>query len=370
MKKKLLFIVNVDWFFVSHRLPIALEAIKNGYEVHLACAITNKKDELIAKGVTVHPIELSRSATGVVGEFKTLAQLFSVIREVKPDIVHSVTIKPVLYGNFLARLLKVPLRVSSISGLGYVFIASGLKSKIFRALISAMYRVVLKGAKAVIFQNKSDRDVLKQMGAVCPEQEVFIRGSGVDLNVYPVLPEPIEAPVVMLVARLLVDKGVNEFVAAAKILKSSRADIRMVLVGDIDLDNPKSVSSKQLRFWIDNEVIEHWGYSHNVGETMAKANVVVLPSYREGLPKSLIEAAACGRAVVTTDVPGCRDAIETNKTGLLVPVKLVEPLAEAILKLVNDDPLRHQFALRARQLAEEAFDINDVISKHLDIYQQ
>jgi glycosyltransferase involved in cell wall biosynthesis len=366
---KLLFIVNVDWFFVSHRIPIAIAAIEQGFEVHIACAITNGKKELESKGIVVHPLELSRSGVSLSKEINTFRQLLSVVKLIKPDIVHSITIKPVLYGNIVARLLKVPIRVSSISGLGYVFIASGFKSKVFRMLISTMYRHALFGAKAVIYQNHSDRDIFKKLGVTKTKQEVFIRGSGVDLNLYPVLDEPKGAPVVMLVARLLIDKGVNEFVLAAQLIKAKRADVRFVLVGDVDLENPKSIDQTQLNEWIANGVVEHWGYSHNVAETISKSNIMVLPSYREGLPKSLIEAAACGRAVITTNVPGCRDAIEANKTGLLVPVKSAELLAEAILTLIDDNQLRLHFALNGRQLAESAFDIQDVIKKHLDIYQ-
>lgn len=368
--KKLLFIVNVDWFFISHRLPIALAAIKQGFEVHIACGITDKKTLLENHGIIVHPLVLSRSGLSVLNELKTLKQLFLVIKALCPDITHCVTIKPVLYGNIVARLLRVPVRVSSISGLGYVFIANGLKAKSFRLFISTLYKLALSGSQTIIFQNSSDKDVLKAFGAVKTEQEVFIRGSGVDLNLYPVLQEPAGKTVVMLIARLLVDKGVNEFSSAAKIINSIRNDVRMVLVGDIDIENPKSVSAHQIKTWVDNGILEHWGHSQNVPETIAKSNIIVLPSYREGLPKSLIEAAACGRAVITTDVPGCRDAIEHNKTGLLVPVKSAGLLAKAIIKLVDNKELRYQFSINGRKLAESAFDINDVIDKHLDIYTQ
>ena len=368
VNKKLLFIINVDWFFVSHRLPIAQAALKKGFEVHIACAVTDKKDQLESEGIIVHDLGLSRSSTAFSSEVKAIVDIYKVIRNVKPDIVHSVTIKPVLYGNIMARLLGVPVRVSSISGLGYVFIASGIKAKIFRVFVSVMYRMALGSSNAVIFQNKSDRDVIRKIGTIEPKQEILIPGSGVDLACYPVLDEPMEIPVVMLVARLLIDKGVNEFVAAANTLKPLRPNIRMVLVGDVDSGNPKSVTSEQLATWVTEGVVEHWGYSDNVADTMSKSNVIVLPSYREGLPKCLIEAAACGRAVVTTDVPGCRDAIEPEKTGLLVPVKTVRPLVDAILKLIDDDTLRHALATRGREFAEEAFDIKDVVDTHLAIY--
>jgi len=367
---KLLFIVNVDWFFVSHRLPIALAAIKQGYEVHVTCGITDKKTMLESHGLIVHPLTLSRSGFGVFNELKTLKQLFAIIKLVRPDITHTITIKPVLYGNIVSRLLRVPVRVASISGLGYVFISSGIKTKFLRVIIALLYRLALGGAKTVIFQNRSDRDVLKKLGAIKPKQELFIRGSGVDLSLYPILPEPKGAPVVILVARLLADKGVYEFVKAAEIMKAQASNARMVLVGSTDPGNLKSVTTQEINSWVDAGIIEYWGYSTEVAAIMSKSNIIVLPSYREGLPKVLIEAAACGRAVVTTNVPGCRDAIDPNETGLLVDVKSASSLVSGILRLINDNDLRYKFAKNARKLAERAFNIDDVISMHLSIYKK
>lgn len=367
--KKLLFIVNVDKGLISHRLPIALAALKKGYEVHIACGITDKQEWIENKGIIVHPISLSRSGVGIWGELIAIRQLFSVIREVKPHIIHSVTIKPVLYGNIIGRLLRTPVRVSSISGLGYVFIAEGLKAKLLRFIISILYKMALPKSQFVIFQNKDDQDILKKMGAIKNDQVILIRGSGIDLKTHKMQPEPKGTPVVMLLARLLIDKGVNEFVEAARVLDGKNIKVRMVLVGDIDEGNPKSVSQLEIKKWLEEGVIEHWGYSECVSNTIAKSNIMVLPSYREGLPKSLIEAAASGRAVITTNVPGCRDAIEPNKTGLLVPVKSVTSLVEAILKLIDDESLRFKFAENGRKLAESAFNIDDVVAKHLEIYE-
>jgi glycosyltransferase involved in cell wall biosynthesis len=368
--KKILYIVNVDWFFVSHRLPIALAAIANGFEVHIACAITDKKEMLEELGVHVHPLLLSRSGINVFSEFKALMGMYEIIHFVKPSIVHTITIKPVLYGNILARILKIPVRISSISGLGFVFIDQRIKTRVFRIFVSLLYRFSLHNSKAIIFQNNEDKEIIKGLGAINANQDVMIRGSGVDLNKYVCFPEPDGIPVVMFVARLLHDKGVCEFAEAARIIQKKNIIIRMVLVGDIDLGNPNSVSTKQVDTWVNLSLLEHWGHSNNIPETMAKANLIVLPSYREGLPKSLIEAAACGRAVITTDVPGCRDAIESGKTGLLVEVKSSESLAKAIIDLVEDKDLRTIFSVNGRALAEESFSIDDVISKHLSIYQQ
>jgi len=369
-KKKLLFIVNVDYSFVSFRLPIALAAIKQGYEVHVACGITDKKTMLESCGLIVHPLTLLRSSTGILSELKTLKQLFIIIKLVRPDIAHSINIKPVLYGNIISRFLRVPCRIASITGLGYVFIETGIKAKFIRVIIALLYRLALGGAKTVIFQNSSDRDMLKELGAIKPKQELFIRGSGVDLSLYPVLPEPKGAPVVMLIARLLIHKGVYEFVKAAEIIKAQASNVRMVLVGNIDSGYLKSVTMQEINSWVNADIIEYWGYSTEVATTMSKSNIIVLPSYREGLPKTLIEAAACGRAVVTTDVPGCRDAIVPNETGLLVDVKSTSSLVNGIFSLINNDDLRYKFAKNGRKLAERAFNIDDVVSMHLSIYDK
>lgn len=369
MQKKLLFVVNVDWFFVSHRLPIALAAQQQGYEIHLACGFTDQTAYLSNLGFKLHPLELSRSGTRLWDELGTFKNIYTVLKKVKPDIAHFVTIKPVLYGGLASRLLGIRQRVASIAGLGYIFIARGIKATLLRFFVSLMYRLALRSSKTkVIFQNPDDKQLLLDMGAITPEQVVMIRGSGVDLSRYQMQAEPEGIPVVMLVARLLIDKGVLEFVEAAKKLNEQSLTVRMVLVGDADDGNPKSVSVEQIKQWVEQGIIEHWGYQKDINTTMAKANIVVLPSYREGLPKCLIEAAACGRAVITTDVPGCRDAITPEVTGLLVPVKEVTGLAQAIARLVDDAALRQQMAAAGRSLAEQAFDIRKVVATHLDIY--
>ena len=368
MTKRLLFVVNVDWFFVSHRLPIALAAMKQGYEVHLACALTDRAEQLSALGIKVHELPLSRSGTSVKSEIKSFYHIYQLIKHVKPDVIHMVTIKPVLYAGLASRLLSVKTRVASISGLGFVFMAQGVKAGILRSLVSKLYRLALHRKNTqVIFQNPNDRDLFLKQSIIKSDQVTMIRGSGVSLEHYPVQPEPEGTAVVMLVARLLTDKGVLEFVEAARQLKQKQTDVRMVLVGDTD-ENPKSVSSKQLEEWTKQGIVEHWGYSTNVAETMAKSHIVVLPSYREGLPKSLIEAAACGRAVITTDVPGCRDAITPDVTGLLIPVKNAPALATAIEHLLENSTMRQQMGCAGRALAEQAFTIENVIQSHLMIY--
>ena len=368
MTKRLLFVVNVDWFFLSHRLPIALAAQAAGYEVHLACQFTEKGKSVKQHGFVLHELRLERSGTSLFKELKTVFAIRGLVKKVQPDLIHSVTIKPVLYTGLATRFSDIA-QVASISGLGFVFISEGFKAYVVRKLVSLFYKVALRRDNTkVIFQNPNDKELFISEGIIKPNQAIIIKGSGVDLNKYEVVDQPDGEPVVMLLARLLVDKGVGEFVDAARLLKFQNISCRMVLVGDID-DNPKSVSITQLKNWVDDGLIEYWGFSENVSETYAKSNIVVLPSYREGLPKSIIEAAACGRAVITTDVPGCRDAITPAVTGLLVPVKDAAALAEAIAKLCVDHDLRHQFGVAGRLLAQTEFDIDSVVNQHLALYQ-
>ncbi|WP_351123780.1 glycosyltransferase family 4 protein [Shewanella sp. T24-MNA-CIBAN-0130] len=368
---KLLFIVNVDWFFISHRLPIALAAIKQGYEVHLACGITNRKAELETLGLVVHSLSISRSGTSLLKELKVIKEMNTIVEKVAPDAVHLVTIKGVVYGGLVTRFKKIKVRIASISGLGFVFIDKGFKALILRFLITKLYRIALNSSNTkVIFQNENDKAIFIKNNIIKPEQSLIIRGSGVDLEKYKYLPEPSGEKVIMFLARLLKDKGLVEFCEAAITLKKSGFKGRFVLVGDIDLYNPNSLNQQELNNYVNSGYIEHWGFSTNVAEIIAHSHVMVLPSYREGLPKSLIEAAACGRAVITTDVPGCRDAITPNLTGILIPVKSSEAIIYAIQTLCDNDDTRIIMGKKGRALAESCFDIADVIETHLKLYKE
>ena len=365
---KLLYIVNVDWFFVSHRLPIALAAIRNGYEVHLVCGITDRKQYLEKLGLNVHSLPISRSSLNALEELKNLIRLWNLINTVKPDIIHSVTIKCVIYGGLIGRLCRVSNRVASISGLGFVFIDQSPKTRALRALVKILYRVSLGPTTKAIFQNSDDQSFFIKNKYVEKKNSILVNGSGVDLDVFRYSKEPDTKKTVMFVARLLKDKGVFEFVEAAKIVKREM-DVRFILVGDTDSNNPNSITSLELEKMVQDGNIEHWGYRQDIELVIPQAHLISLPSYREGLPKSLIEAAACGRAVITTDVPGCRDAIQPNVTGLLVAVKDPNALAMSILKLLKSDAIRKDFGVAARVFAEDRFNLANVVSQHLKVYQ-
>lgn len=369
--RKILFVVNDPDFFCSHRLPIAVQAKREGFDVHVAGSQGSRVDEIIDGGFQYHQISLSRSGQNPIKELVTLFQLITLFLRIKPDLLHLVTIKPVLYGGIAARLSGIKSVVSAVSGLGTVFIANSAMARIRLVLVKRLYKSAFKHKNlAVIFQNPTDRDDLLSSGLLAEEQVNIIRGAGVDLSDYPYTPEPDGIPVVVMAARLLRDKGVFEFVEAARMLKKRQIPIIMQLIGKPDFGNPTSITNLELEQWKQEGNVELLGYRTDIAQQYGQANIVCLPSYREGLPKSLLEAAACGRAVITTDVPGCRYAITDGVTGVLVPVKNAEAIADAIQKLIDNATLRHSMGLAGRKLAEQAFDIHIIVRQHLDIYNR
>jgi len=367
----LLFVVNIPEFFLSHRLPLAIGARNAGFTVHIATGPGSACQEITKLGFEHHLLPISRSGRNLMVELRSLWSLYWLMRKIRPDLVHLVTIKPVLYGGLMVRLTGVPAMVAAISGLGTLFIDRGQTRSWMRCGVEWLYRLALRHPNAkVIFQNPNDRSALIDLGAVCKERTGLIRGSGVSLAACPMRPEPEGVLVVTFAARLLKDKGVREFVEAARVLKKRGVVAKFWLAGSPDLGNLTSVTEKELSDWSKDGFIEVLGYRTDIPNIFAKSNIVVLPSYREGLPKVLIEAAACGRAVVTTDVPGCRDAIEPEETGLLVPVRDALALADAIQSLIEDPSRRKQMGASGRVLAEREFAIEKVVDAHLAIYHE
>ncbi len=367
---KIIYIVNVDWFFISHRLPIALEALKQGHDVHVFTKDTGKMEYLKSLGIRVCPINLERGSVNPFKSLKLLLDLKEKITSIQPDVVHLVTIKPVLIGGLASILAKVPSIVYAISGLGFIFTNTMLKAKILRLGIIPLYRLALSAKnKTVIVQNLDDLRILRQYVAIPESQTTLIPGSGVDLKQFDFQPLPLTNKIVLMACRLLADKGVYEFHRSVRLLKEKYPDVKFVLVGGIDPDNPTSLTKKELNEWVERGDLEWWGHQRDMSEILSQATIVVLPSYREGMPKVLLEAQALGRPIVTTDVPGCREAIEDGKTGFLVQVKDEQSLANAIEKLIINDELCLQFSHNARVLAEQKFDIKQVVKTHINIYE-
>jgi len=368
---KICYVVNNPAYFVSHRLPIGLALLAQDNEVYVI-APGECPTELSEAGFKYHSVEMSRKGMNPFAELSTIFSLRSLFKEIKPDLVHLVTIKPYLYGGIAARLAGVPAVVSAVAGLGILFSGKGINYKLLRTILFPMYRYAFGHKNLVaIFQNPQDRDLLVDWGVLDFNKAGMIRGAGVDLLVYPYLPEPDGVPIISFAARLLKDKGVIEFVEASRVLKFRGVEARFWLIGNPDPGNSNTVTQSQLDEWQRSGLIECLGYRTDIAVLFSQSNIVTLPSfYGEGLPKVLIEAAACGRAVVTTDHPGCRDAIEPNKTGVLVPVRNAEALADAIQDLIENPEKRETMGKAGRELAENVFDVNKVVEQHLDIYNE
>ncbi len=366
-------VVNSAAFFLSHREPIAKAARDRGFLVVVATAAGPAVYDVVAAGYQHREIRMTRSGRNPFAEVLSVVSLVRLFRSVRPDIVHLVTIKPVLYGGIAARMVGVPSIVSAISGLGTVFgSVNDMRSRMSRFAAKLIYMLALGHRnQRVIFQNSNDRDVLTSLTRMHPDKAIIIPGSGVDLAEYKMTDEPeTDTPVVVMAARLLRDKGVCEFVEAARFLKKQGVRARFLLVGDPDPGNPSSVIEPQLEAWREEGFVEILGFRSDVASIFASSHIVVLPSYYgEGFPKVLIEAAACGRPVVSTDIPGCRAAIEPDKSGLLVPPRDADALAGAIQRLISNKDLRRQMGRAGRALAEQRFGIEKVTAKHLSIYE-
>jgi glycosyltransferase involved in cell wall biosynthesis len=373
MAKRLLMVVNALSFLVSHRLPIAIAARNAGYDVHVAGADSGEFEQIQSHGVTAHRIALSRSSLSPLEELQSLNRLHSLYRQVRPDIVHHVTIKPVLYGTLVARLAKIAAVVNAIPGLGFVFTdGNGVKTGARRFIVQQAYRGILGHPNMrIIFQNADDQAFFRSHNIGRSDQYRLIRGSGVDLQLFrpvPAAPEPI---VIILPARMLYDKGVGDFVEAARLLKVRGSQARFVLVGPCDPGNPSAVARETLLEWVGTGVVEWWGHRSDMPDVMGQSHIVCLPSYyREGLPKVLIEAAACGRPIITTDAPGCRDVVEHEINGLLVPPRNSAALAEALQGLIANVELRQQMGRRGRARAEAMFSLEATVDRHLHLYEE
>lgn len=368
--KTFAFVVNNPAYFISHRLAIGLSLLEQGHQVYVI-GPGEWSDVLQVYGFKFYSVEMSRKGKNPFAELNTIWQLYRLFKSIRPDVIHLVTIKPYLYGGIAARFARVPAVVSAVAGMGTLFIEKTLKYRLLKALLYPLYKLAFgHNNQILIFQNIDDRLLLLDWLKINPSKAVLIRGSGVSLKDYPVLPEQTDnAPVVALASRLLKDKGVLEFVDACKILQQRGIAARYWLIGSADLGNSNTVSQSQIDTWQSEGLIECLGYRKDIAELFVQANIVVLPSYREGLPRVLVEAAACARAVVTTDVPGCRDAITVNETGLLVPVRDSKSLADALQRLIEDAGLRGRMGQAGRQLAEDAFTIEKIVAQHMQIYE-
>ncbi|WP_232020418.1 glycosyltransferase family 4 protein [Methylocaldum marinum] len=366
MKKRILFFVTEDWFVCSHWLPHVTAVRDAGYEVYVVTRVRQHRSIIEARGVHVVPLELSRRGHNPIAELRMIADLIKIYRKIRPDLVKNVAIKPVVYGTLAACFSRPRAVVNYMAGLGWLFTSDSAKARLLRPVIRAVLaRLLSKGH--VIVENPDD--YAQMIGFGLPAARLsLIRGAGVDLGAFSPAEERDGIPLIVLPARMLWTKGVGEFVTAAERLRAEGVAARFALIGDPDPDNPASVSIAQLQTWKRKGSIEWWGRREDIPQVLAKCHIVCLPSYREGLPKALLEAAAAGKPIITTDTPGCREVVRHGDNGLLVPARDAYALAEALKTLIEDRARRERMGRRSREIAETEFSSEKITSETLDLY--
>ncbi len=371
MHKKLFIIVNVDWFFLSHRKDIALAAQKAGYDVTIVTADTGKLQEISQLGLKVINLPMNRSGMNIMEELKTLRFLIRLYKKEKPDIVHHVGMKTILWGSIAAKITHIHGVVNAISGLG------GLFAQDHKSITSKIIPFVLRWSHKrdnllCIFQNDDDWNMYVTHGIIRHEQGRYIKGSGIDLKQFAYTPEPKEGKLkVILTARMIVEKGIFLLIEAAERLRSKYEDNAIFqLIGGLD-DHPDAITEEQLKQVCDGTYIEWLGYRTDVLELLKQCHIVAFPSYyMEGLPKSLIEANAVGRPIITSNSVGCKETVVDGYNGFLITPKDIDALTEKLDLLLSNPILREEMGKNARHYAEEYFSIEEVVNKHLSIYQE
>ncbi|MEI6148068.1 MAG: glycosyltransferase family 4 protein, partial [bacterium] len=340
----LLMVCNADWYFVAHWLPLARQMRETARRIVVAAAEETGCRSVVEKeGVEFIPLNVQRRSTNPLTEIALGGRMFSLYRQIKPTLVHHITVKPVIYGSLAARFAGVPAVVNSITGLGYLFLKPGYGGRILNRMARSAYRLALHGKHTcTLFQNADDRQLFLSTGLVEPQNSFAFPGVGIDTDLFCPGSVAADPPIVLLAARMLRDKGVCEFVEAARTLQKQGVRCRMVLVGIPDKGNPATLDEAQLRQWQEEGTIEWWGYRDDMAAILQQSSVAVLPSYREGLPRFLQEAAGCGVPIVTTDVPGCRDVVTDGWNGFLVPPMDHRMLADRIGQLLTAEALRLQ----------------------------
>lgn len=369
--KKLFIIVNVDWFFLSHRKDVALSAQQTGWDVTIVTANTGKLKDIEAIGLKTINLPMSRSGMNIFQELGTLNFLRKLYKREKPDVVHHVGMKTILWGTLAARFANINGVVNAISGLGGFFAEDnkGLMARVMPKVLKYSHN---RENLLCIFQNDEDKGLYVKNGIIKPEQARYIKGSGVHLDEFCYTQEPTEGKLrVILTARMIVEKGVFILTEAAEKLRNKYEDkVEFLLVGGLD-DHPGAITKDQLDSVCDGKYIQWLGYRTDVKELLQSSHIVAFPSYyMEGLPKSLIEADAIGRPVITCNSVGCKETVIDGYNGYLIPTKNVDALVEKLDILLSDAALRQEMGRNSRKYAEENFSIDVVIERHLNIYKE
>lgn len=368
---RLLYVVNHLKFFFSHRLPLARAARHAGYEVHVAAPRMGFTVPPEERWLMHHDIPIGRGLDSLAADFRTIGRLAELCRAHAFTLVHAFTHKPVLLTALARRRSGMPPVVYSLTGLGHLALGRGRLIALVRRLFFLLAASAFRRPRAeVTFQNEDDLLMFLERGCAIPGRSHLIRGTGIDIDEFHAVPDPPGPCLVMAPTRMLREKGVVEFADAAALVRRTHPEVRFVLVGDPDPGNPSSLPIDLLRRWVDEGRVEWWGHRHEMPATLAKAHIVCLPSYREGIPRVLMEAAACGKAIVATDVPGCREAVVDGLNGLRILPRSPEAIRNAVLSLVENPERRRAMGLASRRLAVERFDHALLSRQMLDVYRK
>jgi glycosyltransferase involved in cell wall biosynthesis len=371
MKPKLMYVISEDWFFYSHFFERALAARDAGYDVVVLTRERAHGQKIRAAGIRLVPVNFSRRSINPVNEFLCLLRIYLAYRRERPDVLHHVAAKAVFYGSLAALFFRRKLAiVNAPVGMGYVFASHEWLARLLRPCFRLGYQLLLNPRRSrVIFENADDAAYFVKNGVVRAADAAVIRGAGIDVRKFQPVNSPAGSPVVALVGRMLRDKGVCEFVEAAHRLHDAGVTARFVLVGYPDPENPSSIPLEQLRSWHGQKGVEWWGWEEDMIWIWHQVHIACLPSYREGLPKALLEAAACGLPIVTTDAVGCREVVRNGGNGLLVPIGDARALADALHTLILDADLRRRMGKESRARAEREFCSERVIRETLAVYR-
>ena len=366
---RLLYVVSEDWYFLSHRLPMARAARDSGYDVHVATRVVDGAKAIEAEGFKLHVIPFARGRVGPFAALQTIAALRRIHRDVHPVLAHHVALQAAVLGSLAAIGCRTTC-VNALTGFGFTFISESVKARLLKPLIVFLLRFLcMRGKNVALVQNPDDRDALLSLG-ITTNHIALIPGSGVDVDRLQPMAEPAGTPTVAFVGRLLEDKGIRPLVAAIRQLQDRGTAINLLIAGDMDPANPSSVKTSELDEWTKSPGIAWAGHVNDIAEIWAKSHIAALPSRREGLPKALLEAAACGRPLVATDVPGCREVVIADKTGLLVPLDDRNALADAIGTLAASASLRARYGAAARILAVEKFSATAIGRQTTQLYDR
>jgi glycosyltransferase involved in cell wall biosynthesis len=374
LQRKVLLVANTDWYLYNFRLALADTLIQRGAEVVLVSPAGPYSAKIQAGGYRWLEWKVGRKSLSPLGELNAVLNLARLYRSEQPELVHHFTIKPVLYGSLAARLAKIYAVVNSVTGLGYIFLSTGLKGRLLRAVTLVLYHLAFAHPNLrVIFENSHDQEVFAGYRLVTNENSMIIPGVGVDTERFQPAPEPTsmtaeEPLLVVFPARMLLDKGLGTLIDAARLL-CGRINLRIALVGQPDPGNPATVSEADLRGWQEEGLVEWWGFQDDMEEVYRQAGIVTLPSYGEGLPTVLIEAASSGRPIVATDVQGCREVVQDGVNGLLVPPRDPQALAQALETLARDPDLRKKMGENGRRLVLDRFSGHRIHQETIAVYR-